>query len=87
MSILANLLGRNKKDDIENTRKEKRTINVRFPSMAGDTNRSMTIQELKEDYGGYLIIDPKAREQINLEDLANLRDIQEVVVMPPISGG
>jgi hypothetical protein len=61
-------------------------IKVRFPSMAGDTNRTMTIQELKEDYKDYLIIDPKIGEQVDLEKLANL-DVEEVVVMPPISGG
>lgn len=61
-------------------------IKVRFPSMAGDTNRTMTIQELKEEYKGYLIIDPKAGEQVDLEKLANL-EIDEVVAMPPISGG
>ncbi len=61
-------------------------IKVRFPSMAGDTNRTMTIQELKEEYKGYLIIDPKVGEQVDLEKLANL-EIDEVVAMPPISGG
>ncbi len=61
-------------------------IKVRFPSMAGDTNRTMTIQELKEEYKDYLIIDPKVGEQVDLEKLANL-DVEEVVVMPPISGG
>jgi hypothetical protein len=54
--------------------------------MAGDTNRTMTIQELKEEYKNYLIIDPKAGEQVDLEKLANL-EIDEVVAMPPISGG
>jgi len=87
MSILADLLGRKKKDDIESIRNENRTIRVRFPSMAGDTNRTMTIQELKEDYRDYLIIDPKMGEQLNLEDLANLKDVEEVVALPPISGG
>lgn len=61
-------------------------IKVRFPSMTGDTNRTMTIQELKEEYKGYLIIDPKVGEQVDLEKLANL-EIDEVVAMPPISGG
>ena len=61
-------------------------IKVRFPSMAGDTNRTMTIQELKEEYKDYLIIDPKVGEQVDLEKLANL-ETDEVVVMPPISGG
>jgi len=61
-------------------------IKVRFPSMTGDTNRTMTIQELKEEYKDYLIIDPKMGEQADLEKLANL-DVEEVIVMPPISGG
>lgn len=61
-------------------------IKVRFPSMVGDTNRTMTIQELKKEYKDYLIIDPKVGEQVDLKKLANL-DIEEVVVMPPISGG
>lgn len=87
MSILAHLLGRKKKDIIENIRNENRTIKVRFPSIAGDTDRSMTIQELQEDYKDYLIIDPKVGEQVDLEKLASLEDIEEVVVMPPISGG
>ena len=93
MSILANLLGRNKEfnqlklDKTASIRNENRIIRVRFPSMAGDTNRSMTIQELKENYKNYLIIDPMMREQVDIEKLANLEDIQEVVAMPPISGG
>ena len=70
-----------------NRYKKIRLIDVRFPSMMGDTNRTMTIQELKEDYKDYLIIDPRVGEQIDLERLANLEDIREVVVMPPISGG
>lgn len=63
-----------------------RLIKVRFPSMAGDTNRTMTIQKLKEEYKDYLIIDPKVGEKVDLEQLANL-DVEEVVAMPPISGG
>lgn len=78
MNILASLLGRKKKN---------RTIKVRFPSMAGDTNRSMTIQELEESYKDYIIIDPRVGEQVDLKKLASLDDIQEVVAMPPISGG
>lgn len=66
---------------------KERMIKVRFPSMAGDTDRTMTIQELKQEYKDYLIIDPRVGEQVNLETLANLEDIQEVVAMPPISGG
>lgn len=87
MSILAHLFGRKKKGTVENIRNENRTIKVRFPSMAGDTNRSMTIQELKEDYKDYLIIDPKVGEQVDINKLANLEDIQEIVLIPPISGG
>lgn len=67
-------------------RKEDRQIKVRFPSMAGDDDRMMTVQELRQEYKNYLIIDPKAGEQVDLEKLANL-DIDEVVAMPPICGG
>lgn len=77
MSILANLLGKKDKN---------KTIRVRFPSMAGDDNRTMTVQELRQEYKDYLIIDPRVGEQISLEDLANL-EIPEVVAMPPIRGG
>ena len=66
---------------------ENRMIKVRFPSMAGDENRTMTIQELKHDYKDYLIIDPKAGKQVDIEKLVNLEDISEVVAMPPIAGG
>lgn len=67
-------------------RKEDRQIKVRFPSMAGDEDRMMSVQELKQEYKNYLIIDPKAGEQVDLEKLANL-DIDEIVAMPPIAGG
>ena len=67
----------------ENTIK---TIKVKFPSIMGDTSRTMTVQELKEDYKDYLIIDPRVGEQVDIDKLANL-EIPEVVVMPPISGG
>lgn len=84
LSTLLEILGINrafgKKED------DTKQIKVRFPSMAGDTNRTMTIQELQEEYKDYLIIDPKVGEQVDLEKLANL-EIDEVVVMPPISGG
>jgi hypothetical protein len=66
---------------------KERKISVVFPSHTGDESRMMTIQELEKDYGGYLIIDPSAGEQVDLERLANLDDIKEVVVMPPIVGG
>jgi len=65
----------------------KRKIKVTFPDFTGDQSRMMTIQELEKDYGGYIIIDPSVGEQVNIERLANLEDIQEVVVMPPIAGG
>lgn len=61
-----------------------RKIKVTFPSYVGDESRMMTIQELKENYTNYLIIDPNVGEQVDLEKLANL---EEVVVMPPIAGG
>lgn len=63
-----------------------RKIKVRFPSMAGDENREITVQQLQQEYKNYLIIDPKAGEQVDLRKLADL-DIVEVVAMPPISGG
>lgn len=65
---------------------ENRMIKVRFPSMAGDENITITIQELKDEYKDYLIMDPRAGEQVDMEKLANL-DIDEVVVIPPIAGG
>lgn len=64
-----------------------RKIKVRFPSMAGDEDRMMTVQQLQQEYKDYLIIDPRVSEQVDLRKLANLEDINEVVVMPPISGG
>lgn len=76
---------RKKKEKKED--RTQRKINVRFPSMVGDENRTMTIQELQEEYKDYLIIDPAAGEQVDLEKLANLEDIQEIIVMPPIAGG
>lgn len=79
MKILDRIFGKN---DKENGKK----IKVRFPSFLGDENREMTIQELQEEYKDYLIIDPKVGEQVDLKKLANL-DIQEVVAMPPVSGG
>ena len=66
---------------------KERKIKVTFPNFTGDESRMMTIQELEKDYRGYLIIDPSAGEQVDLEKLANLKDIEEVVVMPPIAGG
>lgn len=66
---------------------EERKIKVRFPSMAGDEDRMMTVQQLQQEYKDYLIIDPRVNEQVDLRKLANLEDIQEVVAMPPIRGG
>lgn len=63
-----------------------RKVKVRFPSMAGDENREITVQQLQKEYKDYLIIDPKVNEQVDLKELANL-DIDEVVAMPPIAGG
>lgn len=80
--LIDRIFGRNK--DID---KGNRMIKVRFPSMAGDEDRMMTVQQLQQDYKDYLIIDPKIGEQVDLKKLANLEDIQEVVAMPPISGG
>lgn len=65
---------------------EERLIQVRFPNFSGDQSRKMTAQQLKEEYKDYLIIDPSVEKQVDLEKLANL-DIDEVVAMPPISGG
>ena len=42
---------------------------------------------IKQEYKNYLIFDPKAGEQVDLEKLANLEEIDEVVAMPPVSGG
>ena len=66
---------------------EERKIKVRFPSMAGDEDRMMTVQQLQQEYKDYLIIDPRVGEQVDIRKLANLEDIHEVVAMPPISGG
>lgn len=66
---------------------EERKIKVRFPSMAGDEDRMMTVQQLQQEYKDYLIIDPRVNQQVDLRKLANLEDIQEVVAMPPIAGG
>jgi hypothetical protein len=47
----------------------------------------MTVQQLMQDYKDYLVFDPKVGEQVDLEKLANLENVNEVVAMPPISGG
>lgn len=69
-----------------NKNKENREIKVRFPSTTGDEVRMLTIQQLQQEYKDYLIIGP-FDEQVDLRKLANLEDIREVVVIPPISGG
>ena len=68
-------------------RKEDRLIKVRFPSMVGDEDKMITVQQLRQEYKDYLIFDPKVGEQVDLEKLANLENVNEVVVIPPISGG
>ncbi len=72
--------------DIVGNGKYKKEIKLRFPSMMGDSSRTMTIQELKDNHSECMIIDPRVGEQVSLEDLVNL-DIPEVVAMPPIRGG
>lgn len=66
--------------------KYQKKINVRFLNSSGDSNRTMTIQELKDNHSECLIIDPSVGEHINIEDLVNL-NIPEVIAMPPIQGG
>ena len=63
-------------------------VNVRFPDMCGDTNRSMTIQELKDSYSHCMLIDPRVGEKVEILDLTDLdRQINEIVAMPAIRGG
>lgn len=77
MNLLERLFGKkNTRDTVKNGN---RTIKVRLSSMVGDTNRLMNIQELKEDYKDYLLIDNKSGESIDMEKLEN-SDIEEVVV-------
>lgn len=64
--------------------KTEKKIKVTFPSYAGDESKLMTVQEIKNEYKNYLILDPLVNGQVDLEKLANL---EEVVVMPPIAGG
>lgn len=69
------------------TGKDKETqkkIKVTFPSYRGDDSKMTTIQELKQEYKDYLIIDPTVNKQVDMENLLNLN---EVIVMPPIAGG
>ncbi len=70
-----------------NTMKNVRKIKVRFPSMIGDESRMMTVQQLRQEYKNYLIFDPKVGDQVDLEKLANLENVNEVIVLPPIAGG
>ena len=92
--LRAEIMAKLKKNEIKKgsastylSKDKNRMIKVRFPSMAGDENRTVSIQELKSEYRDYLIIDPRAGEQVDLEKLANLEDIDEVIAMPPIAGG
>ncbi len=64
--------------------KEEKLIKVTFPDYTGDASRMVTIQQLKEDYKDYLIIDPTVNEQVDMRKLANL---EEVIAMPPVVGG
>ncbi len=63
---------------------KEKLIKVTFPNYTGDASRMVTIQQLKEDYKDYLIIDPTVNEQVDMKKLANL---EEVIAMPPIAGG
>lgn len=67
-------------------KKLQKKIRVRFPDWTGDRDQIMTIQELRDNHGECMIIDPNIGEQVSIEDLANL-NIPEVVAMPPIRGG
>lgn len=75
MGILDRLFGKKKKRDS----KDNITIKVRLSTMAGDTNRLMNIQELKEDYKDYLLTDTKSGKSIDIEKL-EISGIEEVVV-------
>lgn len=63
---------------------KEKLIKVTFPDYTGDVSRMVTVQQLKEDYKDYLIIDPTVNEQVDMKKLANL---EEVIAMPPIVGG
>lgn len=63
---------------------KEKLIKVTFPDYTGDASRMVTIQQLKEDYKDYLIIDPTVNEQVDMKKLANL---EEVIAFPPIVGG
>lgn len=77
MNILDRLLGKKKKRDSKDN--GYRTIKVRLSTMVGDTNRFMTIQELKEEYKDYLLTDTKSGESMDIEKL-EISGIEEVVV-------
>lgn len=64
-----------------------RKIKVRFPNFMGDISREMMTDELKNNYGQYLIFDPNTREQVRCNEIETTLDLREVVVFPPISGG
>lgn len=77
------------KEGIGMTNKDmNRKIKVRFPDHTGDSEKTMTIQELKDNYGHCMLIDPMAREQVEILDLTNLdKQINEVIAMPGLRGG
>lgn len=65
-----------------------RKIRVRFPDFTGDTDRTMTIQELKDNRSWCMLIDPRTRERVEILDLTNLdKGIDEVIAMPALRGG
>lgn len=88
MKLLDKIFGKNKMDEKteligrEKLRKDDRPIKVRFQSMLGEQNISMTIHKLQEDYKEYIFIDPNVGKNVNIEDLANM-DIPEVIARPP----
>ncbi len=66
--------------------KNTKKIMVRFPDYSGDSSREMTIQELKDNHRGCLLINPETRESVTTDEIEVL-DLREVVAMPPIQGG
>lgn len=68
--------------------KLQKKIRVRFPDWTGDTDRTMSIQELRDNHGECMLINPQTSEQVDILDLTDLdKGIEEVVAMPPIRGG
>lgn len=63
-----------------------RKIKVRFPDWTGDTDRAMSIQELKDSHSGCLLINPERGESVTIDEIETL-DLREVIAMPPIQGG